>query len=52
MEFIADISNASFAMKIDAAIKKDIDEFYDLLKARCSSDFEVIFSYKVVIAVK
>ena len=50
--FFANTSNSSFAMEIDAAIKKDIDAFLSVVKARCSDDLEIIFPYNMVIAKK
>ena len=52
MGFFENVSNASLAVKVDAAIKKDVDEFLELVKARCRDEFEIIFPYKMVIAVK
>lgn len=52
VEFTLTQGSTSDTMKIDASIKRDIDEFFDLMKARCSSEFEVIFPYKIVIAKK
>jgi len=52
LEFALETSNALFVMKIDATIKKDIDDFYDLVKAKYSGEFEVIFSYKILLAIK
>ena len=52
MDFIVNISNADFAVKIDTAIKEDVDEFCALIKAKCSGEIEIIFPYKAVIAVK
>ena len=52
MGLFVNISNASFAMKIDTSIKKDVDEFCDLVKEKSSSEVEIIFPYKIVIAVK
>jgi len=51
-EFLVSISNASFAVEIDAAYQKDVDAFCDFVKARCRDEVEIIIPYKVVIAVK
>ena len=51
-EFLINISNASFAMGIDASIKGNVDEFRDFVKARRIGDYEIILPYKIVIAVK
>jgi len=40
------------AMKIDASFKKDVDEYCDLVNARCDYEFEIVFSYRLRIAVK
>ena len=51
--FLVHISNGDFAIKVDSSIKKDIDEFLDLIKTKCGSgEIEVIFPYAMVIAVK
>ena len=40
------------ALEIDATIQKDIDGFSDLVKMRCANEFDIISSYKMVLAVK
>jgi len=52
MGFTLSTSNAPYAMEIDASIKQDIDEFFNLAKTKCGSEFEIIFPYAMVIAVK
>jgi len=52
MDFILNISNAPFAMDNDEAIEKDIDDLFNLIKAKYDEELEIIFPYKMVIAVK
>ena len=40
------------AMKIDSAFQKDVDEYCDLVHARCDDEFEIVFSYRLRLAVK
>jgi ubiquinone/menaquinone biosynthesis C-methylase UbiE len=40
------------ALKIDSAFQSDIDEFCGLVKSRFSGEFEIIFSYRLRLAVK
>ena len=50
--FIVHLSNADFAIKMDSAIKKDIDNFLDLINSRITDNAKIIFPYSLVIAVK
>ena len=50
--FMVNISNADFAIKIDATIRNDINDFIDLMKAKCSNELEIIIPYKIVVALK
>jgi len=52
MDFILNISNAPFAMEMDATIKKDVDRLCDLIQQECGDEFEIIFPYTMVMAVK
>jgi ubiquinone/menaquinone biosynthesis C-methylase UbiE len=52
MAFLVNISNADFAVNIDDSIKRDVDKFLDLVKTKCGSEFEIIFPYAMLIAVK
>jgi len=52
MDFILNISNAPFAIEHDDAIKKDIDDLFDLIKAKYDDEIEIIFPYTMVVAVK
>jgi SAM-dependent methyltransferase len=52
MDFLSHIANIQFAIKIAPSLKKDRDEFFDLIKSRCGSEVEIIFPYKMVMAVK
>jgi SAM-dependent methyltransferase len=40
------------ALKTDKAFQGDIDEFCELVRARLSGEFEIIFSYRLRVAVK
>lgn len=40
------------AMKIDKSILNDIDDFCNLVKSRCRGEFDIIFSYRLRMAVK
>lgn len=40
------------ALKIDFAFQKDVDEFYNLVESRLNGEFEIIFSYRLRLAVK
>ncbi|MCL2633587.1 MAG: class I SAM-dependent methyltransferase [Oscillospiraceae bacterium] len=40
------------ALKIDKTFQNDVDEFYELVKSRMNSEFEIIFLYRLRIAVK
>ena len=50
--FVVNISNADFAMKMDPSIKTDVDIFLNLVKAHCADEMELVFPYKMVMAVK
>ena len=52
MGFLVNISSADLAMKMDAAIERDVDAFLNFVKTRCGDTIELIFPYKMVIAVK
>ena len=52
MGFILNISNAPFAMGNDDTIQKDVDDLFDLIKAKYDDEIEIIFPYTMVIAVK
>ncbi|MCL2377235.1 MAG: class I SAM-dependent methyltransferase [Defluviitaleaceae bacterium] len=52
MKFALSTSNALYAMEIDSKIKKDVEEFFDVVRAKCSNELEIIFPYAIVIAVK
>jgi len=51
-EFLVGITDASFAMEIEPALKKSIDEFYDFVEVKFSSEHEIIIPYRMVIALK
>jgi len=51
-EFLVGITDASFAVKIEPTFKKSIDEFYDFVKTKFSSELEIIIPYRMVIALK
>ena len=40
------------ALKLDPSIQTDIDSFCDIVKERCPDEFEIVFSYRVRLAVK
>ena len=40
------------ALKIDKSIQKDIDDFQDLVNTRCSGEFDIVFSYRLRLAIK
>jgi len=40
------------ALKLDPAVKADIDAYRDLVNTRCPGEFEIVFSYRLRIAVK
>jgi len=50
--FLVHISNAEFAMKIDETIKDDVESFINLVNHRYCDDFDIIFHYNIVLAVK
>jgi len=52
VDFPAALGGINEAMKIDTSIKKDIDEFLDLVKVKYDHEFEIIIPYKIVIVVK
>jgi len=54
MKFVLSTTNAMHITEIDATIKKDLDELFELIKARCYKDgtFNIIFPYAMMIAIK
>ena len=52
IEHFMSTSNAGFAIKIDASIEADINEFIALVRSQADSEFEIVFPYQMVIAVK
>ena len=40
------------ALKIDRTFQNDVDEFCDLVKSRLTGEFEIIFSYRLRLALK
>ncbi|MCL2636854.1 MAG: class I SAM-dependent methyltransferase [Oscillospiraceae bacterium] len=40
------------ALKLDKAFQNDVDEFCDLVKSNLNSEFEIIFSYRLRLAIK
>jgi SAM-dependent methyltransferase len=40
------------ALKFDPSIQKDIDAYCDVVKERCPASFEIVFSYRVRLAIK
>jgi ubiquinone/menaquinone biosynthesis C-methylase UbiE len=51
-DFLIGISNACFAIKTDPSLSKDLDDFYNFVKAKYENDIEVLLPYKLVMAVK
>ena len=45
-------ANGDFAIKIDASIKKYVDDFWTLVESKCGDAVEIINPYKIVLAVK
>jgi len=44
--------NVNYAMKASAEIRKELDDLLALITERCGEEFEVVYHYKVFIAVK
>ena len=40
------------ALKLDPAIQTDVDAFRDIVREQCPDEFEIVFSYRVRLAVK
>jgi len=40
------------ALKLDASIQEDVDAFCAVVRERCPDNFEIVFSYRVRIAIK
>jgi SAM-dependent methyltransferase len=40
------------ALKIDAAFHSDVDEFCELVKSKLNDEFDIIFSYRLRLAIK
>jgi len=40
------------AMKLEPSIQKDIDAFCGLVRERCAEEFEIVFSYRLRLAIK
>jgi len=40
------------ALKLDPSIQKDIDVYCDVVRSRLPSHFEIIFSYRLRLAIK
>jgi ubiquinone/menaquinone biosynthesis C-methylase UbiE len=51
-DFLVGISNASFAVKINPALKRVVDDFYELVMDKYKDEVETVLPYKMVIAVK
>ena len=52
ISFLTHISNADFAIQVDSSIKKDIDNFNELIKSKHNGEIEIIFPYAMVLAIK
>jgi len=52
MDLVLSISNVLWAIEIDPSIRKNVDDFFSLVKAKGCDEIEIVFPYNVVIAVK